>query len=72
MLVLLLLLLLKTALLDICDVDTVIIECEVTANEISNQIKSNLILSELAGIWENNDNIEQQSKNHVTKIQKGY
>jgi len=37
---------LKTALLDICDVDTVIIECEVTANEISNQIKSNLILSE--------------------------
>ena len=32
---------LKTALFDFCDVDTVIIECEVTANEISNQIKFN-------------------------------
>ena len=37
---------LKTALFDICDVDTVITECKVTANEISNQIKSNLILSQ--------------------------
>ena len=36
---------LKTALFDFCDVDTVIIECKVTANEISNQIKSNLVLS---------------------------
>ena len=37
---------LKTALLDFCDVDTVIIECKVSANERSNQSKSNLILSE--------------------------
>jgi len=37
---------LKTALFDFCDVDTVFIECEVTANERSNQMKSNLILSE--------------------------
>jgi len=37
---------LKTALFDFCDVDTVIIECKVTANERSNQIKSNLILTE--------------------------
>jgi len=32
---------LKTALFDFCDVDTVIMECKVTANERSNQIKSN-------------------------------
>jgi len=37
---------LKTALFDFCDVNTVIIECEVTVNEKSNQINSNLVLSD--------------------------